>query len=372
MLKKAKIVMSLLLCLVLIVIPISGVKESFSVQNVENSAMAKSVGLDSENSATLTYVQSVIESTSALHSQGVVSASGRDFPDAEKKAQILADKYLSFSYVRHFLVGMPSAENGIQKALNFLLASPILQLSSYVYICEGRADKLLEKISQDSISTDEVLTNLNLAGKQEGYYFPLTVLDISREQAAGKCSAVPIIGEKEDGVNSAKKSVIVFKGYALIEGGKLKAVLNRTQSRAFNLLTRKLERSVVECSAADFELKNPSCKFEFEMGGSAVKKVKANIKIRSDFARFDAHSVLDDTIVKKLEKELKAVLLAEINSLIEVLNKYHIDALDLKSKLDIKTMGRINDLNASLFGADFEVEIKMQLDKSYTMKGGIK
>ena len=89
MVKKIKSVLAVLLCAAFAVIPLSGVKESFGVQNVEKSAMVKSIGFDTEGENIISYVQSVIDDSSAFHTQGLISAAGCSFADAEKKKEAI-------------------------------------------------------------------------------------------------------------------------------------------------------------------------------------------------------------------------------------------------------------------------------------------
>ena len=86
--KKLKRILTLCLCALLAVIPLSGVKESFAVQNIEKSAMVKSIGLDREDGAQLSFVTSVINDSSAFHEQSLISAAGDNFSQAEQQAQI--------------------------------------------------------------------------------------------------------------------------------------------------------------------------------------------------------------------------------------------------------------------------------------------
>lgn len=362
--KKFKITVGVLLVISLLIIPVSGVKESFSVQNVEKSAMVKSMGFDDENEAVLSFVQSVIADSSPQHSQAVISASAESFAEAEKEAQILADKYLTLSYSSHFIIGYETARKGIDSTLEFLLASPILQLSSYVYISEGTAEKMLEDISRDDISTNEVLTNLNLAGKQEGYYYPVTVLDIAKSLESGECVLIPVIGESEEGVNTAKKTVLVFKGYAVVKGGKLKKVLNRAQSRAYNLLSGKLKRTVVSGKYADLTVlkskSNPKVRFE----NGKVKGIDYSLKISSKFASLNQKN---KNISTSAEGEITRTFSEEIDSLISLLKTEKLDALAWEKEALIQSFGKYEIVENELFRAPVKININPKIVSSFTL-----
>ena len=368
MVKKIKSVLAVLLCAAFAVIPLSGVKESFGVQNVEKSAMVKSIGFDTEGENIISYVQSVIDDSSAFHTQGLISAAGCSFADAEKKAQILADKYLSFSYARHFLIGMSTAKSGIGDVMAFLLASPVLQLSSYVYICEGSAKTMLEKISKDSISTNEVLTNLNLAGKEEGYYYPGTVLELAKAWREGQYIAVPVIGEKESGTNTAKKTVPVFKGYAVIEDNRIAAGLNKDLARKYNIFNNIIQRTVISDGDNDFELKNIHTSVRFRVRDEQVEKVYFRVKAKLAFAAFSGNSLKDSAAVQNDLSAVQTAVTRELNELLSFIQSGNIDLLHLESKLDIQTFGAMQNPSAALKGAAISVAFEPQYDNNFTLK----
>ena len=366
--ERIQIMISILLVAVLLLIPLSGVKESFQVQNVEKTAMVKSVGLDHENNACISYVQSMIADSTPRHAQGVIAARAISFAEAEKKAQILADKYVSFAYSRHFIFGMRTAQKGIESAMSFLLSSPILQLSSYLYISEGSALEMLESISEDEISTDEVLSNLNLAGKQEGYYYPLTLLEAAKAMAEKRPFAVPIIGQKEEGENTAKKTVPVFKGYAVIQNGKLKTVLGREQSRIYNLLNNRLKRGVFHFQGADVKVLKSKSSYSFTFSGHTVNKVQMKISLFCEFADSGMASLKNDAFVEKIKSEQYRELIAQINAFLAFLKEKQVDLLNLSHEVQIKSLGKIQPDAAGLSYALYSIELLQHFDRSYTLK----
>ena len=369
--KKIRAVTAVLLCAVFAVIPLSGVKNSFSVQNVEKSAMVKSIGFDETDTAVISYVTSVIADNSASHAQAVISAPGKSFADAEKKAQILADKYLTFAYAKHFLIGMQTAQKSTGRILDFMLASPVLQLSSYVYLCEDSAQDMLRAVSKDAISTNEVLTNLNLAGREEGYYAPVTVLALAKAAAEHTSVAIPIIGQKEEGENSAKKTVPVFKGYGIVLDGRVQGVLSPAQSRAYNLLMNQVERTVVECSQCDFLLKKTHCTKHFEMEGTQVKTVHFCIKSTADFASLSDNSLADDAFIAAQSAEEKRILLAEIEDLLTFLRKNRIDALHLNEEIAAFTRCNAAQAAQAPENAAYTVTFEQKTEKAFNLKEGL-
>ena len=366
--KKLKRILTLCLCALLAVIPLSGVKESFAVQNIEKSAMVKSIGLDREDGAQLSFVTSVINDSSAFHEQSLISAAGENFSQAEQQAQILADKYLTFSYAKHYLIGLPSAERGIASIVEYLLSSPVVQLSSYLYLCEGAAKQMLESISRDSISTNEVLTNLNLAGKEEGYYNPVSLLECARALEEGTCFALPVIGAKEEGENTAKKTVLVFKGYALLQGGRVCARLNREQSRAMNLLGEKPMKTVVSCKGADLAIKREHCRVEFVRQGAQIARVRFHLTLRESLAAVQSEAAGGEALLRETAPQAEQILLEQLQELFTLLERAKADALGLQQALEIESGGKERQLQPVAGGIKAEVEFSAREDNHFNLQ----
>ena len=357
----------LLLCAIIAFIPLSGVKSGFRVQNVEKSAVVKSVGLDDRGEVKLSFVQSVIDDTSPSHAQAVIAAAGKDFSEAEQKAQILADKYLTLSYTHHFIFGMSTAEKGLKAALDFLLASPILQLSSYIYVCEGEAEEMLENISKDDISTDEVLTNLNLAGKEEGCYAPVTVLELAKSMSEGSCLPVPIIGQKQEGSNSAKKSVPVFKGYAVLRGGKLCAVMNRDLSLVCNLLNNRVRTAVCSCEKADVKLTRLHCTARVTFQDKQAERVRFDVSLCGRFGDLKGQNAASSADVKLCEAQVRRKLLTQMVALFDWCKENRLDVLNVRRQAEIQTLGLYPVSPEAIWQVPYEVNIHQKTDRSFPL-----
>ena len=357
-----------LLAVSVFIIPLSGVKESFRVQNVEKSAMVKSVGFDAQNGATVSFVQSVIADASPQHAQGVISATGESFAAAEKQAQILADKYLTLSYAAHFLIGEPTAKQGIQSVIDFLLSSQILQLSSYLYICEESAETMLETISLDDISTDEVLTNLNLAGKEEGYYYPVTVLEAAKALEENSCLLIPLIGQKEEGKNTAKKSVPVFKGYAVLVGGKLRTVLGREQSRAYNCLAGKLKRSVVACPAADVTINKSRVKVNMAFENEALRQVRFDVFLHESLADAKGNALEGNTFLHTIKAQQAEELSAQMRSLFALAQKENLDIFNFHAEARRQSWGRCVPTVQEVSSVPVSLRLRQEVSLNYSMQ----
>ena len=365
--KKIETVIALLLVAALAAVSASGVKESYRVQNIEKSAMVKSVGFDRADKCMISYVQSVISDSSVEHPQALVAAEGDSFSQAEKKAQILADKYLSLSYARHFLIGLKTAEKGIGEVLGFLLSSPVLQLSSYVYITTDSAEKLLSEMSRDDISTDEVLANLNLAGKQEGYYYPLTVLELAKAVEAGEDVCVPIISRSPAGLNTAKKTVVVFEGYAVLEGEKLKTVLSAELSRAYNLLAGRFERTVIACKEADILIQNCRAREHFRFQGDTLTAVDFSLKLKATLADSKRAGEITAAQLESAEREAQAEILRQTGALFAFLKEKQTDALHLFNAARRAAFGCKAIAPAAVFAAPYRIALRWEFDQSYTL-----
>ena len=307
-----------------------------SVQNLEQSAVVKSVGLDSApEKCELTFVHSVIADNSSQKQAAVIS-SDTNFADAWRGAQILADKYLTFSYVNDFIIGMPTAKTDIGKSLDFISSAKKVQLSSFVYFSDTDARALLEDISKDVVSTDEVLLNLNTAGRTYGYYYPVTVLELMRNKLYSQ-TAVPIIGQKSDGVNSAKKSVVVFKGYGIVKDNRLIYSISKKQARAYNILSNKMKRSFFDFDGNVLEIKKSHTSFDFQIQNTRLEKVTVNINVNAGIDAVSGADLFDEKTCSELHGQLRDEIIAEIKDFFAVITANGSDLLGFENKIYQKT-----------------------------------
>ena len=363
--KLIKILSAGALCVSLVLVtPLS---ES-EIISLEKSAVVKSVGLEDAGGINeISFVESIVNDASSLQKQSVISACDKNFADAMRKTQILADKYLTFSFVNDYIIGMPTAKSGISSCLDFVSCSKKAQLSSFVYFSEGSARSLLEDISKDVTSTDEVLLNLNNAGSDYGYYYPVTVTDLLRSASSGE-SAVPVIGQKTDGENSAKKSVIVFKGYAVVKNNTLIYTINKRQSRAYNILNNKLKKSFVDVLGNVVRINNAKCKYSFDISNNKVLGVNIEINLSIAVNSVSTADLNDYKTARFLKISAEKELLSEMQELLKIAMQNNSDILNIKTRFYSKTG---NKAKVDFSSLKYSLKIKSRFNADHNLRKGL-
>ena len=336
--------------------------------NLEESAVVKTVGLEDAGGINeITFVESLVNDSSSAQKQSVIVANDKNFADAMRKAQILADKYLTFSFVNDYIIGMPTAKRNISSCLDFISCSKKAQLSSFVYFSENSARSLLEDISKDVTSTDEVLLNLNNAGSDYGYYYPVTVSDLLRSVSVGETS-VPIIGQKTDGENTAKKSVIVFKGYAVVKNNKVLYTTNKRQARAYNILSNKLKSSFVDVLGNAVKIDKARCKYKFNISDEQLRSVDININLSMSINTVSGADLNNEKIADFLKISAEKEILSEIDELLKIALKNNSDILNIKNKIYIKSA---NMPKADFSSLKYSVSLKTDFSSDYNFRKGL-
>ncbi len=336
--------------------------------NLEDCAVVKSVGLeDAGGIDEIAFVESLVNDASSAQKQSVIAAKDKNFADAMRKAQILADKYLTFSFVNDYIIGMPTAKKGISSCLDFISCSKKAQLSSFVYFSESDARSLLEDISKDVTSTDEVLLNLNNSGSDYGYYYPVTVTDLLCSDTMGE-SAVPIIGQKTDGENTAKKSVIVFKGYAIIKNMKAVYTIDKRQSRAYNILNNKLKKSFVDVLGNVVKINKAHCKYSFNIAGNRLLGAAIDIDLSMGIDSVSGANLNNEKIADFLRVSAEKELTSEIEELLKTAHSNNSDILNLGSKIRARTGKAVS---ADFRAVEYCVRINSRFCADYNFRKGL-
>lgn len=363
--KLIKTLACIALCLSLgLVTPLSGSE----IISLEDSAVVKTVGLeDARGSNEITFVESLVNDASSAQKQSVIVADDKNFADAMRKAQILADKYLTFSFVNDYIIGMPTAKKDISSCLDFISCSKKAQLSSFVYFSEDSARSMLEDISKDVTSTDEVLLNLNNAGSDYGYYYPVTVTDLLRSAVEGE-SAVPIIGQKTDGENTAKKSVIVFKGYAIIKDNKAIYTINKRQSRAYNILNSKLKNSFVDVLGNVVRINKAHCKYSYNIANNKLLGVNIEINLSMGINSVSGADLNNEKTAHFLKISAEKELMSEMSELLVLARANNSDILNIGSLIYAKSGKRVQ---ADFSSLDYSLKINSSFSADYNIRKGL-
>ena len=363
--KKIKSFAAILLCVSLgLVSPLS----NSEIISLEKCAVVKSVGLDDVSGINeITFVESLVNDASSAQKQSVIVANDKNFADAMRKAQILADKYLTFSFVSDYIIGMPTAKSNISACINFISCSKKAQLSSFVYFSQGTARSLLDDISKDVTSTDEVLLNLNNAGSDYGYYYPVTVTDLLHASQKGE-TAVPVIGQKTDGENTAKKSVIVFKGYAIIKNNKIIYTINKRQSRAYNILNNKLKSTFVDVLGNVVRISKALCKYRYNISGNKVLGVDIEVDLSMNIDSVSGADLNDKKTVRFLKISTEKQILSEMEELLKSAIEHNSDILNIKNKIFVKSGKSLEPNFSSL---KYNVKLKTDFSADYNFRKGI-
>lgn len=336
--------------------------------NLEDSAVVKTVGLEDAGGINeITFVESLVNDASSAQKQSVIVADDKNFADAMRKAQILADKYLTFSFVNDYIIGMPTAKRNISSCLDFIACSKKAQLSSFVYFCESDACSLLKDISKDVTSTDEVLLNLNNAGSDYGYYYPVSVTDLLRYDSLGE-SAVPIIGQKSDGENTAKKSVIVFKGYAIVKNMKVAYIINKRQSRAYNILNNKLKKTFIDVLGNVVRINKAHCKYKFNISADKLIGADIDVELYMSINSVSTADLNNKKTARFLKTSAEKELLDEMSELLTIARLNNSDILNLQKMVYQKYARKVKCDFSSL---NYHIKINPHFSSDYNIRKGL-
>ncbi len=340
----------LLVCILVVIffIPLfNGGSSELSGGNIETVSMVKSMGLDKKNGYTLTFTENVVSKNDSSKQKALVSQ-GDSYASSFDKAQTLTHKQITLSYVRHFVFGEDTAEEGLMDEMDFLCRANELQFAVSVYVCEGKAEDFLKFLSDNEEETDELLKNLDVAGSETGYYSEASLLDLLQAQAEGRNTVVPVIG-----LNKEEKC-IEFKGYGIIENGKLTKRLTLGESRGYNMASGRIMQTIIQTSSASFKTFDFTNKIKVDVKNKKLKRVEISVKCTSDFREVKENEDIKTYEFEKAEKELEQIVIDEINALI--VSAGNADILNLKHFAQKK----VGSKDVEIVPGEYEIVIKSE------------
>lgn len=367
--KILKTLFFLLLAACLAAIGITGGRAELNPQSIEATAMAKSVGLDASQKAEITFVESVIDENNSVF-PNIVKADGKSFYDAEAQAQLSANKYLTYSYVRHFALGLPTVKKGVEGVMDYICSSPVVRLSSYLYVTENSAFELLRGIGDNKIPYDEILNNLNYAGQLDGYYYPVSVLKYLRDTAESGIALLPVIGLKKSDADKSGDKALVFKGYAVMKNNKCVCVLNRELSLAYNIISGQIKNNVLTFSAAELVISSAKCTAQVKTDKSSLKSVNLIIKCNAKLKELKKISIYNKYEINKINSEAESRIKRLILNLVNTAKGENVDLFGLKTRAYISSGGKFTAEEITLKDVPVSVSVQLKTDENSIMKKG--
>lgn len=350
---KIKIFLVCILVVIFLIPLFSGGGSELSGGNIETVSMVKSMGLDRKKGYALTFTENVVSKDNSRKQKAIVSQ-GDSYSSAFDKAQTLTHKQVTLSYVRHFVFGEDTAEEGLIDEVDFLCRANELQFAAAVYICEGKAEDFLKFLSDIEEETDELLKNLDVAGSETGYYSEASLLDLLQAQAEGGNTVVPVIG-----LNKEEKC-IEFRGYGIIEDGKLTKRLTLGESRGYNMASGRIMQTIIQTPSASFKTFGFVNKIKVDVEDKKLKKVEISVKCTSDFREVKGTEDIKTSEMRKMEKEQEQIIADEINGMI--ISAGNSDVLNFK----LLAQKKAGSKDVEIVPGEYEIVIKSENDIART------
>jgi len=309
----------------------------------------------------------------------ISTAQGKTLFEAARKVSASSDKYLFWAHTEYYLIGEEAAKENIAKYIDFSARDHEFHINNKVYIVKGTtAKELIEQVNKSELYIADKLDSLGRVIKKVGTSDELSLAELMRFFDIHYGSArIPCIELVDRGGEGQKIPAIENVGYAIVADLKLVDYIGRDISRGVNLITNKLESSIVtvkDLNGADISLEIVYSKTEVvpRYEGDDLVEVTLKTKVVSNLGEVQSQA---PTIYKEnlehLEAQQSAVLESEMKRVIKVVQESKSDCLGICDMLRIKNpikWHRIEGRWIDIF-PDLKINVKVEsvIRRSYSL-----
>jgi spore germination protein KC len=294
----------------------------------------------------------------SLEKVKTISVKGKTTFEAVRNYINVGGRKLFWGHTQVYLIGEEAAKAGVEKYIDFFSADPELRGTSRMAVVKGKAKDVVESKTQitslPARYINELIVKTNLSGKSPSVAFadfnrmlaeptggqPYLPLMELMEQSEYEKKLAGLHTESSKG--KEQSPLIYIGGTAVFKGTKLAGYLNERESRGLLWTKNTLKSAIVTVNCGD------NCTAALELVGGAKSEIKTSmqgdsaifrVKVRADVnlgERVGYVDLADEEQLKRLEKEFRKVVEAEIRAAFAKSVKFRSDIIAFGNDLEDK------------------------------------
>ncbi|HHY81829.1 MAG TPA: Ger(x)C family spore germination protein [Clostridiales bacterium] len=310
----------------------------------------------------------------------ITMANGKTLFDAARNIQNNTDKTLFWSHTKYILIGEEAARDNIVKYIDFITRDHEFQLNIMVYIVKGMTAKdLLLKFNQSEFYIADKLNSVGRNSKLMGMMEEINTAELMRffdiHFGSARIPCIQLV-DREIGYETTAPDIEGF-GYAIVSDLKLASYIGRDIARGVNLITNKLESSVVtvkDVYGGDVSLEIILSNTEVipHFAGDKLEEITLKTRVLSNLGEIQsqAPSRFEENY-KYMEAQQSAILENEMKKVLEVIRESESDCLGICDRIRLKEpvkWHKIEDNWMEIFlNMKINVEVESKLRRSYEL-----
>jgi spore germination protein KC len=287
-----------------------------------------------------------------------------------------ASGYASFSHVEQVVLSAGAAQRSTAGLLDFLGRDPEMRLDAHIYITQGKASEVVEKVKKEERSAAELLEALSREMEVRSQAWPVTVRELLIDLEENGCALLPVLEVKEEG----GQSVLACETMGWFQEDDFRQALPTEEARGAALLKGELGSGVVETklpegSRVGLRLTRSRCKWVPQWRDGQMWGLTAQVEVQADVAEVQGGVNLNwPEDQKQLRCRLEQTLQKELEAVLERSQKEGGDFLHLQREARVLCPARYRDIDENWEQWFPELELRAQVrgtvERSYDLNRG--
>jgi len=310
----------------------------------------------------------------------VAAAQGKTVFDAAMNIQSNTEKTVFWSHTKYLLIGEEAAREKIARYIDLVTRDHELQLNIEVYIVKGTtANDLIMKFNQSEFYIAEKLDSLSRNSKLLGISEDLNTAHLMRffdfHFGSARIPCIQLVN-RVTGYEQTMPDIEPF-GYAIVADLKLVSFIGRDIARGVNLITNKLDSSIVTVKdlnggGVSLEIILSNTEVIPHFSGDNLEEVTLKTKVFSNLGEIESQvSSIYEENFKYMESQQSEILKAEMKKVVEVIQEAQSDCLGICDMIRLKAplkWHKIEDKWIDILpNLKINVEVESKIRRSYEL-----
>ena len=284
--------------------------------------------------------------------------------------------YASFSHVEQVILSAGAAQRSTAGLLDFLGRDPEMRLDAHIYITEGEASDVVERVKKEERSAAELLEALSREMEVRSQAWPVTVRELLIDLEENGCALLPVVEVKEEG----GQPVLVCQTMGWFREDDFQQALSPEEARGTALLKGELGSGAVEAklpegSRVGMRLTRSRCKWMPQWRNGRLTGLTAQVEVQADVAEVQGGLNLNHPEDQKwLRCSLEKTLQRELDAALKRSQKEDSDFLHLQREVRVICPARYRDIDENWERWFPELELRVQVrgtvERSYDLNRG--
>ncbi|KNY28839.1 Ger(x)C family spore germination protein [Pseudobacteroides cellulosolvens] len=321
------------------------------------------------------------EGTSNPGGKALIETSvGKTIFDAARNIQTHSDKTIFWAHTEYYLVSEEAAKENIVKYIDFFTRDHELRIDAKIYIVKGStAKEVIEAVNKTEFFVIDKLKSLGRNIKLLSISEEMKVSELMRfidlHHSSARVPCMELVNRER---GNKKILDMDIYGYAIFKDLKLVGFIGKDISRGINLLTDKVDSSIVVVKdlsgqEVSIEITRNNTEVIPHFIGDNLTEVTIKAKVTSNLGEVHSHmKVLNENSIHYMEAQQSDILKREMEDVLKRVLEMKSDCLEICDKIRMKSPLKWHKIEKHWLQIiptlRFNIEVESKIERTYDLR----